>query len=58
MKNRPGVIKLIALGKGQKLVWDVTCVDMLAENYLARTSVTGAGAELACKVNMGIKKKN
>lgn len=40
----------IAWEKGQKLVWDVTYDDTLAESYLSETSVTGrAAAELVWK---------
>jgi hypothetical protein len=36
--------------KGQRLIWDVTCVDTLADSYIRKTSITaGSAAEEASK---------
>jgi hypothetical protein len=41
---------LIPWSKGQSLIWDVTCVDTLADSYIRKTSIiAGSAAEEASK---------
>jgi hypothetical protein len=48
--KRPDGATLTPWSKGQRLIWDVTCVDTLANSYLSQTSVeAGAAAEIACR---------
>jgi hypothetical protein len=48
--KRPDGATLTPWSKGQRLIWDVTCVDTLAHSYLSQTSVeAGAAAEIACR---------
>lgn len=48
--KRPDGITLVPWIKGEKMVWDATCVDTLAETYLPKTSKkAGSAAEIACK---------
>uniref|UniRef100_A0A8D8YXV9 Uncharacterized protein n=1 Tax=Cacopsylla melanoneura TaxID=428564 RepID=A0A8D8YXV9_9HEMI len=47
--KRPDGATMGAWSKGQKLLWDATCVDTLAQSYVNRTSQKGgAAAEIAC----------
>jgi hypothetical protein len=48
--KRPDGMTLVPRIKGQPLVWDVTIVDTLADNYVLNISeVSGFAAEIACK---------
>jgi hypothetical protein len=48
--KRPDGMTLVPWIKGQPLVWDVTIVDTLADNYVLKISeVSGFAAEMACK---------
>uniref|UniRef100_A0A8D8PQI4 Uncharacterized protein n=1 Tax=Cacopsylla melanoneura TaxID=428564 RepID=A0A8D8PQI4_9HEMI len=48
--KRPDGITLTAWTRGQKLVWDVTCVDTLAQSNLRlSTNEAGSAANLACR---------
>jgi hypothetical protein len=48
--KRPDGMTLVSWIKGQPLVWDVTIVDTLADNYVLKISeVSGFAAEMACK---------
>ncbi|KAH0813323.1 hypothetical protein GEV33_009468 [Tenebrio molitor] len=48
--KRPDGMTLVPWIKGQRLVWDVTVVDTLADSYVLKSSeVSGFAAEMACK---------
>jgi hypothetical protein len=48
--KRPDGMTLVPWIKGQPLVWDVTVVDTLADNYVLQSfEVSGFAAEMACK---------
>jgi hypothetical protein len=48
--KRPDGATLIPWSKGQRLIWDVTCVDTLAKCYIRKTSIiAGSAAEEASK---------
>jgi hypothetical protein len=48
--KRPDGATLIPWSKGQRLIWDVTCVDTLADYYIRKTSIiAGSAAEEASK---------
>jgi hypothetical protein len=44
--KRPDGGPLIPWSKGQRLIWDVTCVDTLTDSYIRKTSII-AGSEAA-----------
>jgi hypothetical protein len=48
--KRPDGGTLIPWSKGQRLIWDVTCVDTLTDSYIRKTSINaGSAAEEASK---------
>jgi hypothetical protein len=48
--KRPDGMTLVPRIKDQRLVWDVTIVDTLADSYvLKRSEVSGFAAEMVCK---------
>jgi hypothetical protein len=48
--RRPDGGTLIPWSKGQRLIWDVTCVDTLTDSYIRKTSIiAGSAAEEASK---------
>jgi hypothetical protein len=48
--KRPDGATLIPWSKSQRLIWDVTCVDTLADSYIRKTSIiAGSAAEEASK---------
>ncbi|XP_026684824.1 alpha-(1,6)-fucosyltransferase-like [Diaphorina citri] len=48
--KRPDGMTLIAWSRGQKLIWDVTVVDTLADSYVSRSSTQPrSAAEAACQ---------
>jgi hypothetical protein len=48
--KRPDDATLIPWSKGQRLIWDVTCVGTLANSYIRKTSIiAGSAAEEASK---------
>lgn len=57
--KRPDGITLIPWSKGQRLVWDVTCVITMATSYLYKTiNTSGTATENACKGKHRKYKKN
>jgi hypothetical protein len=52
--KRPDGMTLVPRIKDQRLVWDVTIVDTLADSYVLKISeVSGFAAEMACKRKHG-----
>jgi hypothetical protein len=48
--KRPDGGTLIPWSKGQRLIWDVTCVDTFTDSYIRKTSIiAGSAAEEASK---------
>ncbi|CAH1380230.1 unnamed protein product, partial [Tenebrio molitor] len=37
---------LIPWSKGQRLIWDVTCVDTLADSYIRKASIIAGSAQV------------
>jgi hypothetical protein len=54
--KRPDGATLIPWRKSQRLIWDVACVDTLADSYIRKTSIiAGSAAEEASKQASNIK---